>query len=44
MSKRMASFEATYTTSVEITGSVKEFEETYRVKVGNNTDTIGIYN
>lgn len=44
MSKRIASFEATYTTSVEITGQNKQFEETYRVKVGNNTDIIGIYN
>lgn len=42
MSKKIASFEATYTTSVS--SSIKEFEETYRVRVGNNTDMIGIYN
>ncbi len=44
MSKKIASFGATYTTSVEISGSDKEYEETYRVKVGNNTNIVGIYN
>ncbi len=44
MSKRIASFGATYTTSINMVSQAKEFEETYRVKVGNNADTIGIYN
>lgn len=43
MSKKIASFGATYTTSVNVVGPAKEFTDTYRVQVGNNTDIIGVY-
>lgn len=43
MSKKIASFGATYTTSVNIVGPAKELTDTYRVRVANNTDTIGVY-
>lgn len=44
MSQKTASFEATYTTSIDVTGPSKAFEDTYRVKVANSDDHIGIYN
>lgn len=43
MSKRIASFEASYTTSVNVLTNNKELEETYRVRVGNTTAIAGIY-
>ncbi len=43
MSKRIASFEATYTTSINVLSNDKELEETYRVQVGNSTSVVGIY-
>lgn len=44
MSKRIASFGATYTTSIDVASQTKMFEDTYRVKIGNSTNIIGIYN
>lgn len=43
MSKRIASFEATYTTSINVPSVIKELEETYRVQVGNADVVVGIY-
>ena len=44
MSKRIASFEATYTTSIDVSSGVKELEDSYRIQIGNQDDVAGIYN
>ncbi|KKL01040.1 hypothetical protein LCGC14_2627500, partial [marine sediment metagenome] len=43
MSKRIASFEASYTTSINVPSTIKELEETYRIQVGNADVVVGIY-
>ena len=42
MSTRKASFQATYTTSVNISGSAKDYEDTYNILVSRNTVTVGV--
>jgi len=44
MSKKTASFGASYTTSIDVASQAKSSEETYRVRVGNGTSLVGIYN
>lgn len=43
MSKRIASFEATYTTSIDVLSENKELEEMHRVQVGNSTVVAAVY-
>lgn len=43
MATRKASFQASYTTSVQVSGSTKDYEDTYNVLVSNSTVTVGVF-
>lgn len=44
MSTRKASFQASYTTSVQVGTQVKAYEDTYNIVVANNSVTVGVFN